>query len=121
MTTTEIANKLVAFCRKGEYQECYKELYSPQIKSIENDGSVVNGFEEMAEKGKQWNAGIKEFHGSSVGDPIVSGNYFSLPMSMTITYQGGDAPIKFEEICVYKVKDGKVVQEQFFYDDPPTA
>lgn len=121
MTTTEIANKLVAYCRKGEFQECYKELYSPEIVSIENDGSSIKGFEEMAEKGKQWNAGIKEFHGSETGDPIVSGNYFSIPMNMTITYQGADSPIKFEEICVYKVKDGKVIQEQFFYDDPPAA
>ena len=121
MTPTEIANKLVAYCRKGEFQECYKELYSPEIISVENDGSSVKGFEEMAEKGKQWNAGIKEFHSSETGDPIVSGNYFSLPMKMSITYQGADAPVNFEEICVYQVKDGKVVREQFFYDEPATA
>lgn len=121
MTTTEIANKLVAFCRKGEYQNCYQELYSPEIVSIEADGTSVKGFDGIAEKGKKWNEGIKEFHGSSIGDPIVSGNFFSLPMDMTITYQGSDQPIKFEEICVYQVKDGKVVKEQFFYDAAPAS
>jgi len=118
MTTKEIANKLVAYCRKGEFQECYKELYSPGIVSIENDGTSVKGLDELAEKGKKWNAGIKEFHGSETGDPVVSGNYFSLPMSMDITYTGAGSPTKFEEICVYQVKDGKVIKEQFFYDEP---
>lgn len=117
MTTTEIANKLVDYCRKGQYQECYAELYSPAIQSIEPNGDTATGFEEMAEKGKQWNAGIKEFHSSKCGDPIVSGNYFSVPMSMKITYQGADSPVNFEEMCVYQVKDGKVVKEQFFYDE----
>lgn len=116
MTTQEIANRLVELCEKGDYQTCYKELYSPDIQSIEADGTICNGLEEMAEKGKQWNANIEEFHGSGIGAPIVSGNYFSLPMWMDIKFKDAPARTKFEEICVYQVKDGKVVKEQFFYD-----
>ena len=115
MTVQEIANRLVDYCRKGEYETCYQELYSPEIESIEPDGTVSKGFEELAAKGKEWNARIKEFHGSTVGDPIVSGNFFSLPMSMNVTFEGAPGPTQFEEICVYEVTDGKVVKEQFFY------
>lgn len=118
MTTQEIANRLVELCRKGEYETCYKELYNPAIVSVENDGSSVTGFDGIAQKGKEWNEGIEEFLGSSVGEPVVSGNYFSLPMSMELKYKGAPAAVKFEEICVYQVKEGKVVREQFFYDEP---
>lgn len=121
MTTTQIANRLVALCRKGDFGTCYEELYSPSIQSIEADGSSVLGLDGIAAKGKEWNSGIETFHGSEIGDPIVSGNYFSLPMSMTLTRKGETESSVFHEICVYQVRDGKVVREQFFYDDPTTA
>ncbi len=116
MNVQEIANRLVELCRQGKYEECYQELYSPEVQSIEMDGSVCNGFGEMKKKGDEWNAGIQEFHGSEIGEPIVSGNFFSLPMSMNITFKGAPAPMNFQEMCVYQVKDGKIIKEQFFYD-----
>lgn len=116
MNTQEVANRLVELCRKGEYETCYRELYSPSAQSIEADGSVCNGLEEMAAKGKEWNASIEEFNSSSIGEPIVSGNYFSIPMTMNLKYKEAPAAVDFNEICVYQVKDGKVVKEQFFYD-----
>ncbi len=116
MTTAEIANRLVELCRKGEFQTCYQELYSPEIQSVEMDGSTVQGFEAMAQKGKEWNEGIETFHGSTTGDPVVAGNWFSLPMSMEITFKGAPGPVTWNEICLYQVQDGKIVKEQFFYD-----
>jgi len=116
MTTQEIANRLVELCSKGDYKTCYEELYSPEIKSIEADGSSVVGFEALAAKGKEWNESIEEFKDSGIGQPVVSGNWFSVPMHMTLRYKGAPEATKFEEICVYQVKDGKIVQEQFFYD-----
>ncbi len=118
MTTTEIANRLVELCRQGDWNTCYKELFDDSIKSVEADGKVSNGFAEIAQKGEEWNASIEEFHGSTVSDPIVAGNHFSLVMTMDLKYKGAPQATTFEELCVYKVKDGKVVQEQFFYDAP---
>ena len=118
MTTQEIADRLVDLCRKGEYETCYQELYSPEIVSIEPEHapgpSIVHGLEGIAEKGKKWKEMTEEFHGSSVGDPIVSGNHFSCAMMVDVTFKG-QGRMKMEEICVYTVKDGKVVSEQFFY------
>lgn len=121
MSTQEIANRLVELCRKGEFETCYKELYSPDVWSIEAEGSPnrkVQGLEAIAEKGKQWNEMMEEFHGSSVGDPIVSGNHFACTMMYDATFKEGGRT-KMEEICVYEVKDGKIVKEQFFYPLPP--
>ncbi len=116
MSTQEIANRLVELCRKGEYDTCYAELFSPEIQSVEADGATVQGFDALKKKGEEWNASMEEFMGSEIGDPIVSGNFFSLPMSFTAKFKGAPSPTKMEEICVYQVKDGKIVKEQFFYD-----
>lgn len=116
MTTQEIANRLVELCNANDYKTCYEELYSPEVQSIEADGSMVQGFEAMAEKGKKWNEGIEQFNGGGAGTPVVSGNHFSVPMWMDVKFKGAPAAMKFEEMCVYQVKDGKIVKEQFFYD-----
>lgn len=121
MTTQEVANRLVELCRAGEFQKCYEELFSPEIVSIENDGSICRGFEEIGQKGKEWGESIEEMKGSETGDPVVSGNTFCVPSNMTVKFRGAPDFTKFEEICVYQVKNGKIYKEQFFYEDqaPP--
>lgn len=118
MTTQEIANRLVELCRKGDYETCYSELYSPEAKSIEATEEmgppITEGLDNILKKGKKFEEMIEEMHGGSVGDPIVSDNHFSCTMSMDVTYKG--QPRRQEsEICVYKVEGGKIVSEQFFY------
>ncbi len=121
MNTQEIANRLVELCRQGDWETCYKELYSPDVWSIEPEGAMggqVQGMEAIAEKGKKWNEAMEEFHGSEIGEPIVAGNHFSFTMTMDATFKGVGRE-KMEEICVYEVKDGKIVKEQFFYEVAP--
>ncbi len=118
MTTKEIATRLADLCRKGEFETVYKELYAPDCVSIEPKGSqmeVCNGLEEMAAKGKAWNESMEKFHGSTVGEPIVAGDHFSMTMTMDATFKGIGRE-KMNELCVYEVKDGKIVKEQFFYN-----
>lgn len=123
MTTQEVANRLVELCNAGDYETCYKELYSPQCVSIEPKGAMMErceGLEAMAEKGKAWNEMMEEFHGSAIGEPIVADNHFSLTMMMDATFKGKGRE-KMNELCVYEVKDGKVVKEQFFYNVNPSS
>jgi len=118
MTTQEIATRLVDLCNKGEFETAYKELYSPECISLEPKGApweVCNGLEEMAAKGKAWNESMEEFHGSSIGEPIVADDHFSMTMMMEATFKGRGRE-KMNELCVYEVKDGKIVKEQFFYN-----
>lgn len=117
MTTQEVANRLVELCRKGEYQTVYQELYSPQCVSLEPKGAMMErceGLEAMGEKGKAWNESIEQMHGSSIGDPVVADSHFSMTMMMDATFKGRGRE-KFNELCVYEVREGKIVQEQFFY------
>ena len=57
---------------------------------------------------------LLEFHSSEIGDPIVGDNHFSCIMTSDVTFKEGGR-VNFSEVCVYKVEDGKIVLEQFFY------
>lgn len=121
MTVQEIANRLVELCRKGEWDTCYQELYSPEARSIEPEGTPdreVKGMDAFKAKGEKWQSMIQEVHSSEIGDPVVAGNHFSLTWKTNLTFKGAPAPTDMDEICVYQVKDGKIVKEQFFYEPP---
>jgi ketosteroid isomerase-like protein len=118
MSTETIARRLVELCRKGEFGRAQDELYAEDAVSLEPEGSPwppAKGMAAIREKTKQFEASVEAIHGVAVGDPIVAGNYFSLFMSLDMTPKGGPR-MQFGEICVYRVRDGKIVSEQFFYD-----
>ncbi|GAB4229588.1 MAG: nuclear transport factor 2 family protein [Ekhidna sp.] len=119
MTTQEVAEKLVAFCREGNFEACLQELYSPNVESIEPEGSTfetrVQGLDALKQKGQQWEEMVAQVHGNEISDPIVAENFFSITMKMKVTLKGMSEPINMDEVCVYRVANGKVVTEQFFY------
>lgn len=118
MTTREVANKLIACMRQGQIFDAQAELYGDDIVSIEPEGNMsphlTKGKEAVAEKGKQFAAMIEEHHGSTCSDAVVGGRYFSIAMSLDATMKGMGRQL-LDEVCIYEVKDGKIVHEQFFY------
>lgn len=117
MTTKDVAEKLVGYCRQGQFEEAAKELYADNIVSIEPDGAAVKevrGLEAVVAKGEQFNAMVEEFHGMEVSNPLVADNFFSCAMKMDLTFKGAPRTT-MEEICLYQVDDGKIIREEFFY------
>ena len=118
MTTQEVANEVTKLCREGKWEEIYERFFATDIKSIEPEGSPLGsvvGLEAIMEKGKQWEAMIEEFHSSEISDPIVADNFFALTMKSNVTFKGQSEPMDTDEVCVYNVRDGKIISEQFFY------
>ena len=117
MTTQEVANRLIELCRMGQIQQAIEELYGVEIASIEPANSFVKsakGIQAVVAKGKEFASMIEERHGGSFSDPIVAGRYFSCAMVLDATIKG-QGRMTFDEICVYEVKDGKIISEQFFF------
>lgn len=118
MTTQEIANQLVQLCRKGDFETAQKELFSNEAISIEPRASEMfeketKGLDAILEKGKKWQEMVKEMHSLTVSEPLVATNSIACTMRMNITMkEGGD--MDMTEMCVYQVKDNKVISEQFF-------
>jgi len=121
MTTQEVANRLVELCRAGKNDQAVKELYAPEIVSVEPEGvpnRIVKGLAAIAEKGRKFQDSIAQFNRSSISDPIVAENFFSCNMLMNVNMKGVPVAIDMDEICVYTVKNGKIIREEFFYTPP---
>ncbi len=118
MTTLEIANRLVALCREGKDAQAQEELYAPHVKSIESAGEnpVVEGLENLAHKAVHF-ANTFEVIKNHVADPLVAGDFFSTTMKIEVIHKASQQAMTLEELCVYGVKEGKVVLEQFFYTE----
>lgn len=118
MTTQDVANRLVELSRQGKIQEVLKELFAANAVSIEPNESMgpmlVSGLPAIIEKGKMFDSMVEAFHGSKITDPVVAGNYFSISWWIDTTMKGRGRT-QMQEICVYKVENGKIVSEQFFF------
>jgi len=118
MTTQEVADKLVDYCRTGQWDKAQEELYAANAVSIEPAGSNfperTEGLDNIKAKGKQWESMVQEVHGMTIDGPVVAGSHFSCTMKMDITMKGMPR-MQNDEICVFEVADGKITKEQFFY------
>ena len=120
MNTQQVANRLVELCRRGEFSKAQEELYAQDAVSIEPEGAPggalgnARGMDAIREKGKAFDQTYETIHGISVSEPLIAGEFFSLTMGMDGTWKEGGR-YTIEEICVYRVRDGKIVLEQFFY------
>ncbi len=122
MTTQEVANQLVKLCREGKFDQVYQELFSPNIISAEPEGhtsGISKGMEELKKKGEEWHDTVEEVVSSEISDPIVAADHFSIAWKTKIKLKGMTEAADMDEVCVYKVADGKVVLEQFFYTPTP--
>jgi hypothetical protein len=117
-TTKEVADRLSQLFKENKWKEAQEELFSNDAVSIEPAHSpglqTVEGLENIIKKGDQFNEMVEEMHGGWVGEPVVAGNYIAVGMGMDVTMKGAGR-MKMDEICLYEVKDGKIVKEQFFY------
>ncbi|MEK6152816.1 nuclear transport factor 2 family protein [Flavobacteriaceae bacterium 3-367] len=117
MTTQEVANQLVAYCKQGQFNEAINALYGDNIVSIEPDGAPmkeVRGLDAVKQKSEHFNSMVEEVHGMEISEPIVADTFFACTMKMDVTFKGAPRS-SMEEVCLYKVENGKITQEEFFF------
>lgn len=118
MNTQEVAKQYVNLCREGKNNQVIEELYSDNIVSKEMPdypGQVITeGIKAVAQKNDDWYANVEEFHSGQISDPIVADNHFSVKMAFDVTFKDRGRQ-QMEEVAVFQVDNGKIVNEQFFY------
>ncbi len=120
MNTQQVAERLVELCRLGENMQAVNELYAKNIVSKEMPGApneITSGKDAVIKKSEEWYATVEEFHGGEISDPIVAEDHFSCTMKMDCTFKG-QGRMQIEELAVYRVNNGKITEEQFFYTMP---
>ena len=119
----EVGKKLVDLCKQGKFADAVESLYAPNIVSVE--AMAMPGFPERQEgiaaaraKNKQW-ADNHEVHSCVVTGPFPKGEQFVVFFGLDVTPKAGPMAgkrMKMDEAALYTVKNGKITQEEFFYD-----
>ncbi len=120
MSTKNVADRLVELCGRGDWKQAQDELFHQDAVSVEPAGNpfeIAKGMDAIRKKAEQWSHMIEEVHENKVSDPIVAENFFAVTMTTDSTMKEMGR-IQFEQLCVYEVKEGKIVKEQFFYTMP---
>ena len=120
MTTQQVADKLVQLCSQGKFEEATKELYAQDIVSMEaaappGQSRETKGLDGVLKKGEWW-ATNHEVHSAKVEGPLVAGSHFAVAFKLDVTFKPKSQRFQLEEVAVYKVQDGKIVYEEFFYN-----
>ena len=118
MTTQEVADELVKLCGEMKFEQAM-ELYAPDIVSMEagappGQSRESKGIAAVKAKGEWWTAN-HEIHSATAEGPLVAGSHFAVTFKFDVTFKPDKRRFTMEEIAVYKVKDGKIVYEEFFY------
>ncbi len=121
MTTQEVAKRYYELIQTHQYAQIQEELYDSNIISIEpeNDSNLpltVQGMDEVKKKEGLFFSQVEHMHNSYMSEIVVSNFHFSMMTGMDVTIKGKQRKIK-EQICVFEVRNGKIIKEQFFYDD----
>ena len=117
MTTEEVALKLVELCEKGSFEEAVHTLYDKNIVSVESRAMggmppEANGFDAVCAKTKWW-LDNHEVHSTKTTGPFVARDTFVVRFEIDVTDKSSGQRFQGSEVGIYKVKDGKVVREEF--------
>ena len=118
MTTKQIADGLVAMCREGKVEEAKAVFFTDETISVEpREGFLpkeVKGLKAIQQKAELFISMVDEFFGFTITEPVIAGNYFSIGWQTDIKMKGEDRKLD-NEICLYQVKDEKIISEHFYY------
>lgn len=126
-TITQIANDLFEHCKGGDESMDYvaydgtiwDKHYADGWTSIEGDGKVYTGRDEVSAKYKEWQNGTT-VHGCEVEGPFIGTNGFSIVFEIDMEMKDGSMPrMKLKEIADYTVENGKIVKEEFRFMPMP--
>ncbi len=122
MNALEVGTKMVEMVNKGRESEWQfvVDYYAPSIVSIEGGGSDemparIEGKDAIKGKHDWWYAN-NDVHGTRATGPYCGNrdDQFVVRFEMEMTPKGGERT-KMDEVALYTVKDGQIVQEEYLY------
>jgi hypothetical protein len=115
MNTPELAKAFTDMCAKGELEAAGKKFWSDDIVSREpmtGDMAELKGRKAVEGKNQWWNAN-HEVHDLKVEGPYVHGDQFVVRFELDVTPKG-EKRIHLDEVGLYTVQNGRIVEESFF-------
>jgi len=118
MSTGTVARRLIELCRAGQFNRAFEELYAADARSIEMNAGAADASQSTkvspaTRRGKAIAQDWVKVHSVLVSDPLIAGPFFTIAMGVDATYKDG-ARRAVKEVCVYEVRNDKIVSEQSF-------
>ncbi len=117
MTTGETAAAFTELLRQGDHKGAAERFNAPDIVSIEAmDGPMarVQGTDAVKAKSDWW-YGAHEVHSAQAHGPYVNSDQFIVRFDLDVTVKETGERTQMSEAGLYTVRDGKIVEERFFY------
>jgi ketosteroid isomerase-like protein len=118
MTNAEAVNAFTDLLKAGKHEEAAERFNAPDIVSVEAmEGPMarIQGTEAVKAKSEWW-YGAHEVHGSTTEGPYLNGDQFAVRFSLDVTQKESGQRMQMQEVGLYTMRDGKVVEERFFYE-----
>ena len=117
MTNSEAIKAFTDLLKAGDHVEAAKRFNAPDIVSIEAmDGPMARVEGAAAVKAKSdWWYGAHEVHSSVTEGPYVNGDQFAVRFSIDVTQKETGQRIQMQEIGLYTIRNGQIVEEKFLY------
>ena len=116
MDTAAVAVAFTDLCAAGDFDQAGETFWAEDVVSLEpmpGDMARIGGRAALVQKGEWW-AANNEVHGFEVEGPYVFGDQFAVRFTMDVTPKGGER-MEMDEVGLYTVRDGKIVEERFMY------
>lgn len=117
MSVKDLAEDFTALCAKGAFEEAGHKYWADNVVSIEAmEGPMarVEGRPAVQGKSDWWN-NAHEVHAATAHGPYVNGDQFAVRFTMDVTNKESGQRMQMDEVGLYTVKNGKIVEERFYY------
>lgn len=117
----DVARDFTAMLRLGQFEAAGERYWADTVTSVEpadlptGTPALVSGID--AARGKaRFRFGKGRIDELGIDGPFVSGDQFALFLDMLITDPASGQTQPFTEIAIFTVRDGRIIEERFFYD-----
>ncbi|MCU7942540.1 MAG: hypothetical protein KZQ87_07645 [Candidatus Thiodiazotropha sp. (ex Cardiolucina cf. quadrata)] len=127
MTTEEIAYGCIKLWNQGRFREAYETYYSNDAVKIEplswgKHSNKVSGSQNLADHEEWLTEDWLTINSVNISEgPFIGAAGFSVIIRSDFTIRDTKSRHIFREVGVYTIEDGKIVREEFLYDEAEMA
>jgi ketosteroid isomerase-like protein len=98
----------------GDILGAFDRFYADDVVMQENNEAPFVGKSVNRKREEDFVGSIAEFHGAKVASSAVNGDVSFSEWELDVTFKGGTR-YKLAQVAVRRWKDGKIVNERFYY------
>lgn len=123
MNTATVKTRVAALntmIQQGRIMEAMNEFYDEDVVMSENDGEAAVGLEANLVREQEF-VDNTQWHGLELKDVAVDGDTAMVRWWMDFTNVQYGQRLAFTQVAYQKWRDGKIVEERFYYSPTPVA